>query len=178
MCWVNLMVWNRFLRSALSLPVVLPITLLTVGTTALSVHAQTQSPTPARNEGTNPSARTASTPMYRPMRIERNEITDTLTDKDIPTGFGGFFRDYVVTLEEGDNVVIDLTSDEFDTIISLLAPDGSTLSENDDGPDGTTNSMLFARISRGGDYVLRVRPYGGQGTGTFNLKVTRLRPID
>jgi hypothetical protein len=116
--------------------------------------------------------------MYNPIRLPNgNEITDTLTEKDIPTGFGGFARDYLVTFEEGDQVVIDLTSDEFDTIITLIAPDGSTMGENDDGPDGTTNSLLFARITRAGDYILRVRPYAGQGLGSFNLKVTRLRPI-
>ncbi|MEM7771505.1 MAG: pre-peptidase C-terminal domain-containing protein [Cyanobacteria bacterium P01_E01_bin.6] len=118
------------------------------------------------------------TPIYNPIQLpESDEITDTLTDKDIPTGFGGFARDYTVTLEEGDYLVVDLVSDEFDTIITMLAPDGSTFGENDDGPDGTTNSMLFARISDSGEYILRVTPYAGQGTGQFNLKVTRLRPI-
>jgi hypothetical protein len=120
----------------------------------------------------------AQTAMYSPVPLSGSgEITDTLTDKDIPTGFGGFARDYLVTFEEGDQVAIDLTSDEFDTIITLIGPDGSTFGENDDGPDGTTNSLLFARITVPGNYIIRVRPYAGQGMGTFNLKVTRLRPI-
>ena len=106
-----------------------------------------------------------------------NEVSDTLTDKDIPTGSGGFYRDYRVTFAAGDQVVMDLTSEEFDTIISLIAPDGSTVTENDDGPDGTTNSLLFARITRPGNYVIRVSPYAGQGIGAFKLKVTRLRPV-
>lgn len=116
--------------------------------------------------------------MYNPIRVPAtNEITDTLTERDIPTGFGGFARDYIVTFEAGDQVVMDLLSDEFDTIITLIAPDGSTIGENDDGPDGTTNSLLFARITQPGEYILRVRPYAGQGLGNFTLKVTRLRPI-
>lgn len=120
----------------------------------------------------------AQSTMYNPIPLPgTNEITDTLTDKDIPTGFGGFARDYLVTFEEGDQVAIDLTSDEFDTIITLIGPDGATFGENDDGPDGTTNSLLFARITVPGNYIVRVRPYAGQGLGTFNLKVTRLRPI-
>ncbi|MEO1520186.1 MAG: PPC domain-containing protein [Cyanobacteria bacterium J06633_2] len=124
------------------------------------------------------SAFAQSAPLYNPIQMPASdEITDTLTDKDIPTGFGGYARDYTITLEAGDYVVVDLVSDEFDTIITMLAPDGSTYGENDDGPDGTTNSMLFARISDGGDYILRVTPYAGQGAGQFNLKVTRLRPI-
>ncbi len=119
-----------------------------------------------------------SSPLYNPVEMpESDEITDILTDQDIPTGYGGFARDYTIMLESGDYLVIDLASDEFDTIITMLAPDGSTFGENDDGPDGTTNSMLFARVTEGGQYVLRVTPYAGQGTGEFNLKVTRLRPI-
>lgn len=119
-----------------------------------------------------------ASPIYNPIPLpETDEITDTLSDKDIPTGFGGFARDYTITLESGDYLVVDLVSDEFDTIITMLAPDGSTFGENDDGPDGTTNSMLFARITNGGQYILRVTPYAGQGEGQFNLKVTRLRPI-
>lgn len=128
--------------------------------------------------GMSAIAATAQNTMYNPIRLPAsNEITDSLTDRDIPTGFGGFARDYVVTLAEGDNVVVDLTSDEFDTIITLIGPDGAAVSENDDGPDGTTNSMLFFRVTNPGSYVLRVRPFGGQGAGSFNLKLTRLRPI-
>jgi len=128
--------------------------------------------------GVGATSASAQTTMYSPVPLSGSgEITDTLTEKDIPTGFGGFARDYLVTFEEGDQVAIDLTSDEFDTIITLIGPDGATFGENDDGPDGTTNSLLFARITVPGNYIVRVRPYAGQGMGSFTLKVTRLRPI-
>jgi len=74
-------------------------------------------------------------------------------------------------------LVIELTSESFDSIVTLLAPDGSTVGENDDGPDGTTNSLLFTRITKPGTYVVRVRAFGETGVGPFKLKVTRLRPI-
>lgn len=144
--------------SSFGLRLAIPATLLTIGMGALTGSAYAQ--------------------MYNPIPLPQGgEISDTLTDTDIPTGFGGFARDYVVNFEAGDQVVIDLTSDEFDTIITLLGPDGSTFGENDDGPDGTTNSLLFARITQPGRYILRVRPYAGQGIGSFMLKVTRLRAV-
>ena len=116
--------------------------------------------------------------LYNPIPLpSTDEISDTLTDGDIPTGEGGFARDYSVQLEEGDQVAIDLLSDEFDTMIVLLAADGSTIAENDDGPDGTTNSLLFARITEGGNYIIRVRAFGETGSGQFKLKLTRLRPV-
>lgn len=142
-----------------SFSLMLPAMLMAIGMSALSAVAQTS-------------------PLYNPIPLpSSNEVTDTLTEKDIPTGSGGFSRDYLVEFKEGDQVVIDLTSDQFDTILTLIGPDGATVGENDDGPDGTTNSLLFARITRPGSYVVRVTPYAGQGLGSFNLKVTRLRPI-
>ena len=117
--------------------------------------------------------------MYSPIPISTSkEIADTLSTEDIPTGDGGFSRDYLVDLEEDDQVAIDLLSDEFDTVITLIATDGSTIAENDDGPDGGTNSLLFARITEGGKYIVRVSAFGETGGGDFTLKVTRLRPVE
>lgn len=116
--------------------------------------------------------------LYGPGLLEPNkEVSDRLTEKDIPTGQGGFARDYTINMTEGDQVAIDLSSESFDAIVSLLAEDGSTVAENDDGPDGSTNSLLFARIAKTGTYIIRVRAFGETGVGTFKLKVTRLRPV-
>lgn len=124
------------------------------------------------------SAASASAQMYAPVQMPNSrEVTDTLTEKDIPTGFGGFARDYTVYLENGDQVAIDVSSEEFDTLVTLMNKDGNTVGENDDGPDGTTNSLLFARITESGTYTVRVRSYAGQGTGQFSLKVARLREV-
>ncbi len=116
--------------------------------------------------------------LYNPDRISSDkEISDTLSQDDIPTGEGGFARDYFILLEKGDQVAIDLTSDEFDTMIMLIADDGSTVAENDDAPDGTTNSLLFSRIVEDGKYIVRVRAFGETSGGKFNLKFTRLKPV-
>jgi hypothetical protein len=144
--------------SRFSLSLLVPVTALTLGMSTLSAKADT--------------------PVYNPIPMPAtNEVTDTLSDKDIPTGVGGFSRDYIVTLKDGDQIVLDLISDQFDALVTLIGPDGATVGENDDGPDGTTNSLLFTRISRPGNYIVRVAPYAGQGLGGFTLKVTRLRPI-
>ncbi|MEM8604521.1 MAG: PPC domain-containing protein [Cyanobacteria bacterium P01_H01_bin.121] len=125
------------------------------------------------------SSRGLAQSLYNPIRVlPANEISDTLSESDIPTGQGGFARDYRVSLQAGDQVAIDLVSDSFDTIVTLLADDGSTIAENDDGPDGTTNSLLFTRITQSGDYIVRVRSFGEATGGLFTLKITRLRPVE
>lgn len=141
-----------------SLALLVPATLFTLSLTTAAARAQNR--------------------LYNPIPISTsNVVSDTLTENDIPTGEGGFARDYTVDLSAGDQVAIDLTSDTFDTIVTLMASDGSTLAENDDGPDGSTNSLLFTRITEAGKYIIRVRAFGETGGGPFNLKVTRLRPI-
>ncbi|WP_026100260.1 PPC domain-containing protein [Fortiea contorta] len=120
----------------------------------------------------------AQNKLYSPIPLTSStEFTDTLSDKDIPTGQGGFARDYAVKLNKGDNLAVDVASENFDSIITLLAPNGTTLVENDDGPDGSSNSLLFTRIVENGTYIIRVRSFGETGVGNFKLKVTRLQPI-
>lgn len=115
--------------------------------------------------------------MYNPIPITPgSNIRDRLTKTDIPTGQGGFARDYVVQLQAGSQLAVDLTSDNFDTIVYLIATDGTTIAENDDGPDGSTNSLLFTRILKTDTYYIRVRSFGEMAAGNFTLKVTLLKP--
>jgi hypothetical protein len=151
---------GKSLMSKFSLALAVPVTVLTVGANMLAAGAQSAS-------------------IYNPVPLTvGNEVTDVLSENDIPTGYGGFYRDYTVSFAAGDMVLLDLRSEEFDTIVALIAPNGSTIGENDDGPDGTTNSLLFTRIVQEGDYIIRVSPYAGQGMGTFTLNVIRLQPAN
>ena len=140
---------------------IIPITLLIIGIGSKTVYAQN-----TQNK------------LYSPIPLtDFTEISDTLSSKDIPTGQGGFARDYAVKLNKGDNLAVDLSSENFDTIITLLAPNGVTVLENDDGPEGTSNSVLFTRITETGTYIVRVRSFGETGVGKFKLKVTKLQPV-
>ena len=126
-----------------------------------------------------PSTIVAETKIYNPIEINGNQqISDVLSADDIPTSEGGFARDYYIYLEKGDQIAIDLVSDDFDSIIILIAEDGTTIAENDDGPDSNTNSLLFTRITEKGKYIIRVRAFGQIGSGKFKLKVTRLQPVN
>jgi hypothetical protein len=115
---------------------------------------------------------------YNPIPITANTtVDDRLTVGDMPTGEGGFARDYRINLQAGDQVSIDLRSDEFDTMVMLIGDDGTTIVANDDSTEGGTNSLAFARITESGDYIVRVRTYAATGGGAFSLAVTRLQPV-
>lgn len=124
------------------------------------------------------SARRAAAQLYNPIPLETTEINDTLSKADIPTGVGGFAKDYVVNLEAGDQITVDAISEEFDTLVTLMDENGLVVNENDDGPDGSTNSLLFARINESGKYTVRIRSYAGDGEGPFSVKLARLRPVN
>lgn len=129
--------------------------------------------------GVGAIAASAQGKIYEPIPIAPGkQVADKLTNKDIPTGQNGFARDYVLNLSEGDQVAIDLASENFDTIVTLLAADGSTIAENDDGPDGSTNSLLFMRITKAGTYYIRVRAFGELAAGNFKLKVSLLKATE
>jgi hypothetical protein len=121
----------------------------------------------------------AQNKLYNPIPLQTgNQISDRLSSQDIPTGKGGFARDYTVSLAVGDQLVIDVLSEDFDTIVALIdTANGTTIAENDDGPDGSTNSLLFTRITKAGTYIVRVQAFGETIGGSFKLKVTRLKPI-
>jgi hypothetical protein len=126
-----------------------------------------------------PSLNLKAQTIYQPITMGSNqEISDVLTAQDIPTGEGGFYRDYKIKLNKGDQVAIDLISNDFDTKVFLIGADGTAIAENDDGPDGTTNSLLFVRITEEEEYIVRVSAFGETGGGKFTLKVTRLKPVD
>lgn len=150
---------NKAFAAGLKKLIIVPATLLAIGISTRAALAQNKLYSPI------------------PLTTGSTELADTLSDKDIPTGQGGFARDYTVKLNKGDNLAVDLSSENFDSIITLLGPDGSTLAENDDGPDGTSNSLLFTRINETGTYIIRVRSFGETGVGSFKLKVTKLQPI-
>jgi hypothetical protein len=114
--------------------------------------------------------------VYNPIPLPPNgESKDTLSDRDIPTGDGGFARDYSVQLVPGDQLAIDVTSEHFDTVVILINREGKTIGKNDDGPDGSSNSLLFTRIKEAGTYYVRVQGFGETSSGEFKLKVSKLK---
>ena len=123
-----------------------------------------------------PAKVSKSTFVYVPIQLLPNgQVEDTLSERDIPTGDGGFARDYTIQLVTGDQLAIDLTSEAFDTVVVLLNSEGKSVGKNDDGPDGTSNSLLFVRIKESGNYIIRVQGFGETSSGKFKLKVSKLK---
>ena len=111
-----------------------------------------------------------------PRPIEPNqEVTGALNDED-PQGEDDSFYDYwTFQGKAGDRLRITMSSDAFDTFVSIGTVDGNSYNElagNDDGPDGT-NSLLEFTLPNDGTFVIRAKALSGENEGEYRLKVEK-----
>lgn len=77
---------------------------------------------------------------------------------------------YEFSGEQGQTVVITMTSDEFDTYLGLLGPSGEVVAENDDS-NGTTDSEIVVTLPTSGTYTVIANAYDQTGRGSYSLIV-------
>ncbi|MCG8363233.1 MAG: PPC domain-containing protein [Pseudanabaenales cyanobacterium] len=71
--------------------------------------------------------------------------------------------------EVGQIVTITMASEEFDTLLILLDPDGEEIAVNDDY-GGTLNSTIVTTLPTSGSYTILAGSYSGQG-GVYDVAV-------
>ncbi len=122
---------------------------------------------------------TASAQLSKPTEIiSGKQINDFLTDKDIPIGQKEFARDYMINAQKDERLEITVSSERFDTVLRLLDNKGEVVVENDDADSTTTNSLIFFKVRKSGNYIVRVSAFGGFGGGKFTLSVTKLQVVN
>lgn len=78
-------------------------------------------------------------------------------------------REYPLPMEAGDVVAIIMTSEDFDTVLTLIGPDGEEVAFNDDF-GGTLNSRIVYMADTSGDYTILSKSFDGAG-GDFDIQV-------
>lgn len=88
-------------------------------------------------------------------------------------------NDYVVFTANSGDVLVAATdadgSDTVDTLIDLIAADGTTIIETDDDDGPGTYSLITRTLTASGTYYLRVRPFT-TATGNYKLTITATPP--
>lgn len=82
---------------------------------------------------------------------------------------GGARQDWKFDVAERVAIQITTTSDDFDTLLSLVDANGNLITENDDGADGT-NSQIVALLEPG-SYCASLKGFDGGG-GAATVSVT------
>lgn len=78
--------------------------------------------------------------------------------------------------EAGDAVAIAMDSEEFDTVLVLLGPNGEEVAFNDDYAR-SLNSTIITTLPTTGTYTIVARSFSGRG-GQYNLVVRPATPYD
>ncbi len=81
------------------------------------------------------------------------------------------FDEYVLPLEEGDEVVLTLSAFH-DSFLAVRNPDGVQFAENDDFPQCCDSGLTFIATNTG-SYVIEARALGDSGSGNYVLTIER-----
>jgi hypothetical protein len=84
---------------------------------------------------------------------------------------GKFVNLYRLRAQRGERVRIDLSSGDFDTVLTLQAPDGSMVSNDDHGEATGTNSRLETVLAEEGEYLIGVTSFENGETGRYRLSL-------
>lgn len=81
---------------------------------------------------------------------------------------GKLVEDYTIMITRGDQVVIDMRSTAFDTLLVVAGPSGETW-ENDDFGGSTAHSRVSFAASETGNYSVFATSFTAGSTGAFSL---------
>ncbi|WP_439638146.1 CHAT domain-containing protein [Spirulina sp.] len=81
---------------------------------------------------------------------------------------GTFFNIHTFTGQAGETIKIDLVSDEFDTLLLLLDPDGNNIAQNDDGGENK-NARIVITLPADGEYSIVANSYQAGEVGRYQI---------
>jgi hypothetical protein len=90
---------------------------------------------------------------------------------DRPRSGGGYQDLWEFDGRQGQAVVVEMRSAEFDAFLELRDPDNALVAENDDGGEGT-DALITATLPRAGRYRVVARSYGErEASGFYELSL-------
>ena len=103
-------------------------------------------------------------------------VTGALRSGDQRVEGGGWFDAYRLSARRGERVTISVRSNDFDTFVAVGRVGRGTelevLGSDDDGAGGT-NSRLTLAAPADGEYVIAVRAFAEEETGSYTVLVRR-----
>ncbi len=113
----------------------------------------------------------------RPIEIGQT-IQAELTAEDPELEDGGYFQEFVVTANAGDQLRITMRSGEFDSYLRWGTKSGSAFTEiaSDDDSGGDLDSQISVRVETSGRYVIRISALESNSVGPYTLTLERGAP--
>jgi hypothetical protein len=108
--------------------------------------------------------------IYLGGRAAVREVTGILADGDQVVEEYGYFEEHPLYLAAGEHILVEMTSEEVDTILIVEGPEGFR-EINDDFNDLTYISRLDLFAAVEGEYRILAGSYDPGGTGAYTLKI-------
>jgi hypothetical protein len=102
-------------------------------------------------------------------------VEGSLSEEDGRTASGAPADAWRFVGRRGQRIRIDMTSGDFDTLVELFGPDGSSLASDDDGGPEGTDSRLIITLPADGTYVIEARAFAS-ATGHYRLSLEEMEP--
>ena len=96
----------------------------------------------------------------------------TLGPGDPTASDGSWYEAYPLNGGVGDRFIITLRSSDFDAYLTLVAPDGGVISDDDSG--GGTDSRIDVTIDEAGTREVRANSLRPGATGDYTLTIERV----
>jgi hypothetical protein len=103
-------------------------------------------------------------------RMNVQEIIGYLDVDDYALEEYGFYESHPLFLEEGQHIILEMTSDELDTLLIVEGPEGF-YEENDDYNEQTHISRLEIFADWEGEYLITTACYDADVEGNYTLKI-------
>ncbi len=95
----------------------------------------------------------------------------TLSNQDSRLRDNSLYDEYFFRGQQGQNVTITLTSQDFDTYLLLIDDQGNKIAENDDLSQTNSDSAIRIALPYTGEYRVIVNAYDQRGQGQYQMRV-------
>lgn len=103
--------------------------------------------------------------------INGSPVNGRLDPNDEKLSDNSYFDLYEFQGKAGQQITITMSSQNVDSFLILLDPEGKKLAENDDS-DGSTNSQIAFILPVNGTYSILANTYEAESTGAYSLQAT------
>lgn len=103
-------------------------------------------------------------------QVASGTVTGELNRNSQVLNDGSYYNAYTFEGVAGEAVVIEMSSQAFDTYLILLDSDGNPIAEDDDG-GGSTHSRIALTLPASGTYQIYANAFEAEATGQYSLRL-------
>ncbi|NEO95933.1 MAG: hypothetical protein F6K56_39595, partial [Moorea sp. SIO3G5] len=100
--------------------------------------------------------------------LESTTVRDRLNSNSETLENNSYYNRHTFEGKAGEQITIELTSEEFDPYLILIDPDGNRIAKDNNGGEGK-NARITVTLPTTGTYVIWANSYNQQETGNYTL---------